>query len=439
MLQLNLKLNMYTKITLGFITAALSLGSQALAKNLKDYTPYEYDVRFTNPVCAEYKYDSPVLSNSGDTLTAKPKNAYCKNSDEAASAAQSEAPIKKLLSWINDKNTKEIFFTYLSFSNDTVLEALCSAIEKRDVKVRFVLDSESGSRAAAELLKCKSLTAKNHPEFFPRGHVPGIGFAHNKIFIINPNSKNEVKIAFGSANMTSGVVLHHENWHFITTHAETYFAQSHFCVTEAEIHHADSGAKFKSFMKTCLSEIDNAPEEDIQAFYIPGDGAKATEAIRESLAWASEVKIAAHRFSYTTLMKMLKEHLANNDFKLKLLFDDDMYWAGEKFAKNRPNVRAEYKHVAELIGLGAETKYLETNYNHKLLHHNKFIIFESPERSAAFVGAGNFTGTAFTENFENFYFVQIPEVIEKLNKQYSHLYNKLATSEENLPEKDISP
>ncbi len=417
----------------------LVLCSTTLAKNLKDFIPYEYDLRFTNPVCAEYAYEAPVRSNSGNLLTHKPKNAYCKSADEETSAAQKTAPIQKLLSWINAPDTHEIFFTYLSFSNDTILNALCEAITKRDVKVTFVLDSRTSMRAAKELLDCHSLAPSRMPQFFTRGHVPGIGFAHNKIFMINPKSNSEIKIAFGSGNMTSGIVLHHENWHFITTSPKTYFAQSHICVAEAEIHHAESGQEFKSFMKTCLNEIGVPPEDDIIPYFVPGEGAAATDIIRTSLTWATEVSIAAHRFSYTKLMHLLKEHLANRDFKLNLVFDDDIYWVGEKFARNRPNVRAEYKHVAELVELGANTRYMETNHNYKYLHHNKFIIFKDGVRSAAFVGAGNFTGTAFTENFENFYYVQIPEVIEKLSKQYSHLFNELATKKEDLPEKDVLP
>ncbi|MCB0349868.1 MAG: hypothetical protein KDD38_01715 [Bdellovibrionales bacterium] len=426
------------KITLFFLLQ-VSFMPSTLAKSLKDFSPYEYDLRFTNPLCEEYKYEAPALSNSGKELIAKPKNVYCKKSDEEASAAQPNSPIQKLLAWINDETTTEIFFTYLSFSNNTVLDALCSAVVERDVKITFVLDSKTSMRAANDLMACKSKVSGQSPQFFARGHVRGIGFAHNKIFMVNPTSPVEVKIAFGSGNLTAGAVLHHENWHFVTTSPESYFARSHLCVADAEIHHSESGAEFKSYMKTCLEHIGAPPEDDIRPYYAPAEGALATHVLRESLDWATDVQIAAHRFSYTKLMKMLKDHLRNKDFKLDLVFDDDIFWVGEKFARNRPNVRSEYKHVAELVELGANAKYLETNHNYKYLHHNKFIIFKNSEKSAAFVGAGNFTGTAFTENFENFYFVQIPEVVTTLSEQYRHLYEDLATAKEDLPQKDILP
>ena len=60
----------------------------------------EYDVLFTNPVCARYEYATPVASVGGDMLTAKPENVYCKRGDGAASAARESSPQKKLVDWI---------------------------------------------------------------------------------------------------------------------------------------------------------------------------------------------------------------------------------------------------------------------------------------------------------------------------------------------------
>jgi hypothetical protein len=413
--------------------------STSWAKKLSDYSPYEYDVRFTNPVCKTYKYEEPIESRSGDWLTQKPKNAYCRKDDATKSGERQSSPQSKLLSWINDPNTSEIFFTYLSFSNKEVKEALCTAIEERDVKVRFVLDSGTSLTQAESLLDCQASDEELNPELYLRGHVSGVGYAHNKIFIINPSSEDEIKIAFGSGNMSSGIVLHHENWHFVTTDPESHFAQSHLCVMNAEIFHATSGRKFRSYMRECLGEIANEPEEDIKIFFVPGQGKEATEQIADALYWAEEVKLAAHRFSYNDLIEMLEDGLKNSYFNLRLVFDDDLFWVGQPGTSRRPNTRHEYRKAQSLIRLGADARYIETNHRHHLLHHNKFIVFKSGERRAAFFGAGNFTGTAFSTNLENFYYVEIPKVAKAMSRQFEHLFNDLGTAEKDLPLVETAP
>src|SRR5262245_30279156 len=61
-----------------------------------------YDVLFTNPLCREYTYATPVKTANGSaTLTAKPKNVYCSHEDVAASAARPTSPQNKLVSWVH--------------------------------------------------------------------------------------------------------------------------------------------------------------------------------------------------------------------------------------------------------------------------------------------------------------------------------------------------
>jgi hypothetical protein len=417
-----------------FAIMSMLLSISASATQLRDYTPYEYDVRFTNPICKEYFYQAPVQSRAGETLVTKPRNAYCTLSDAATSQVQELAPMTKLLEWIRDPNTNEIFFTFLSYSSEIVTDELCKAIQERDVKVTFVLDRGAILDTANRLVACQAKTPSRNPRMIIRGGTGGIGFAHNKFFIMNPADAAKMRIVFGSGNMTSGIVLHHENWHFVTTSPKSYFAQAHLCLMKAEIEHADSRETFSEFMQECLSDISATPEDDIKAFFVPmeGAGAAAMQNIIASLSWAKKVKLAAHRFSNKDLIAGLKAGLLANQFNVELVFDDDIFWAGTAGAK-RPNTAHEFKNVLTLTRVGAQSRYVQTNEQDHLLHHNKFIVFEGDEKSAAFVGAGNFTGDAFEKNLENFYYVTVPEIVAKMSAQYDHLYNDLATAEKDLP------
>lgn len=405
---------------------------QAQAVRLQDYTPFHYEVRFTNPQCATYKYDGSVVSEKGQSLVEKPKNVYCKASDAAANINRPGSPSEKLLEWISQPKTTEIFMTYLSFSNVEITKALCQAMTTRNVKVTIVQDSQQDHARLDELKVCGGANFVG----LLRGHVPGIDFAHNKVFIVNPNSRDldEIQISFGSGNLTSGIVLHHENWHFITTHRNTYFSQSHLCLMRAEIDHGSSGQDFQNAMKSCLALIPAVQEEDIQAFFVPGQGSQAWAAASEALARSTDVKLAAHRFSFNKMIAALSAKLQEGTgFKLKLLFDDDIYWV------HQPNTGNEKKQVVLLESQGAKPHYLQTNHGSNLLHHNKFMVFNTPQGKAAFVGAGNFTGTAFTSNWENFYFVTIPSVVAQMDAQYDHLYDELSTPPQDMPTTDTLP
>jgi hypothetical protein len=404
----------------------------------------DYEVLFTNPVCHDYLYGEGVLSLSGEVLTQKPKNVWCSRRDSAASGSREGAPQRKLLSWIDDPETKEVFFTYLSFSNSTVKNALCRAIEERSVKVTFVLDSGTDLSTANALLACRPANGRDdhRPKLYLRGNSGGIGYAHNKTFMINPTS-GRFRIAFSSGNMSSGIVLHHENWHFVTPERDTYFAQAHLCMKAGVVDHARTAAEYRRFIKQCREAIPYPEESDIKVFFVPAEGDRATKFLLDGIKAADGIRLAAHRFSYNRMLSTLRAELRSaTPPSLEIVVDDDIWWAGQG-EPTGDNTVDEYRNVEGLVDLGAEARWMETNHTEHLLHHNKFLIFNMPEGSskpsAVFCGAGNLTGTAFTKNFENFYYVEIPEVVAAYNAQYDHLWENLATPTGGLPSEIVLP
>lgn len=425
------------KKTSALLLSILSLNSWAA--KLSDYKPFEFEPLFTNPVCATYSYDKVVIAENGKTLESKPKNVYCKPADEAASVARKNAPQYRLVEWISDTNTKELYLAYLSFSSKNVVKALCSAVE-RGVKVSMVLDGgEDGANPAINkdaegLKKCgkEGMVSVTY-----RGSTSGLGFAHNKIMIVNPGSK-VVKIVFSSGNMTGGTSINHENWNFITTSGESYFAGAHKCVIESMITAGDTKANFTQALNSCRSEIKAAPETDIQVFFSPVDGAKALAKVTEAGNKASLVEAMSHRFSGK--MADLFKQLLTDKKPIKFILDDDIYWSVKRRQDTGRNTRQEaFKLYNDLINAGMQTKFLQTNQNVFQLQHNKFVVFTFERGGAVFNGAGNFTTAAFTKNFENFYYITIPEVVEAYNKQYDLYYDVMASSAEEMPRDYVLP
>jgi hypothetical protein len=102
-----------------------------------------------------------------------------------------------------------------------------------------------------------------------RGSTGGLGYAHNKIMIVNPG-KPLVKIVYSSGNMTSGTSTNHENWNFITTSGESYFAAAHKCVVESMISSGDTKDSFAASLNECRGNIKATPEMDIKNI-LPGE------------------------------------------------------------------------------------------------------------------------------------------------------------------------
>jgi hypothetical protein len=408
----------------------------AWAVKLSDYRPYAFEALFTNPVCETYNYDRPLISFSGDTILSKPKNVYCKQSDEAASVARATSPQYRLTEWILDKQTKELYLAYLSFSSRNIINALCTAIG-RGVKVSLILDGGSDQRtnpSAEGLKKCgvNGLVAVHY-----RGSTGGLGFAHNKIMMVNPG-KDIVKIVFSSGNMSAGTSTHHENWNFVTTAGASFFAQVHQCAVEGMILAGDRRGSFSAFMGECRSKIKAAPESDIQVFFAPTDGKQALAKIKEAISRAKLTEVIAHRLS-GIVANLLSDKLDKNK-KMKLVLDDDVYWSAKLKKDIGRNSKSEaFKVYNDLINKGMETRFLETNEKVFQLQHNKFMVFTFDQGGAVFSGAGNFTTSAFTKNFENFYYILIPEVVKAYKKQYAKYFDELGTAAEDMPRNYVLP
>ena len=413
---------------------------------LSDYSPYNYEILFTEPVCQEYKYKSEVLSRSGKVLSAKPKNVYCDpKNDLEASGSRNTSPQKRLVDWINDPSTKEVWFTYLSFSNKAVKEALCSNAKSRGLKVDFALDSGTDFKAADELTACAPSLIK----YEKRGNVQGLGLAHNKIFIFNPRSSDEIRIVFSSGNMTTGPVLHHENWHFITTNVKSHFAQAHLCVMNAENDDAATSSRksYLTYVKNCREKISTPEETDIRSFFSPGEGEKGFDnksgrktafeylldgdGTHPGIRQAKEIWFACHRFLHKELVLELGKS-AERGAELRITADDDTFYDANDpaFKKAGGTIKTEWLNIKGLIAIGAKAKFMETNSSVHQLHHSKYIIFDD---KAVLAGAANFTQAAYRANMENVYYITIPAVVQKFREYYSRQWNTMATAIDDLP------
>lgn len=425
--------------------------AQAGSVRLSDYSPYRYELLFTDPECGPYRYKEPQRTFNNKLVTQKPRNVYCiSRNDKKKSGDRPQSPQYRLIEWINDPGTREIFFTYLSFSNKAVKDALCAA-GKRGVKIRFVMSSTEDSSLAEELEAC----APNNIQMRQRGSEGGLGYAHNKIFMVNPNSQSETRIVFSSGNMSSGPVTHHENWHFITTSPRSHFAQMHRCALEAEWDEVKGRTRdaYVAEIRRCRSSISAPEESDIKVFFVPAEGERADSAPRRSaseflvngspdgrfpgIRQASKIWIGCHRFMYYTMRTELARRMSSGSKpEMRIVADDDTFYKA-----NDPNfdlgdtMPEEWTNMQNLMNQGARIKLMETNSEEHQLHHSKFLIFANQQGNftSLFTGAANLTQAGFNKNWENSYYIMIPEVVQQFAAHYELTWNQMATAPGDLP------
>jgi phosphatidylserine/phosphatidylglycerophosphate/cardiolipin synthase-like enzyme len=126
---------------------------------------------------------------------------------------------------------------------------------------------------------------------------------------------------------------------------------------------------------------------------------------------------------------------------LKIVADDDTYYEDNdpKYADYGETMPQEYKKIKYLMGKGAQAKFMETNAEEHQLHHSKYLIFadRSDKFTAVFTGSANLTGAGFRTNWENSYYITIPEVVQQFADHYVKMWDSMATGINDLPKEGI--
>jgi hypothetical protein len=256
-----------------------------------------------------------------------------------------------------------------------------------------------------------------------------------------------MRMTLSSGNMSSGVVTHHENWHFIEVARDSFFAQAHQCLMDAQVDETSSSGRtqYKTAINTCRAAITAPEETDIKAFFIPNrdDSKRATKYLLGAIDDASAIDLGAHRFGHTDLVNKLEAKLATGTLTMRMVADDDLYWVDPvsgPAVKVGDNDFFEAGNVAKLEAAGGdafEIRYFETNHGEHLLHHNKYLLYRDAAGApfGLLAGAANLTRTGFNDNFENIYFFKIPSVLEAFDNQYARVWDgrKASPDEQDPP------
>ena len=467
------------------------------ARNYLGY--FEPTTPAESPLTPGFVYSLPQFIGGGTTPIAVPlrdgttrsttkPGVYCFQSDSDASVERPDSVysrIKDMLSSTTDKDTIKI--STFSFSERRINKLLCDALT-RGTRVQIVYGSPS---TVVEGLGSGSCTAPLKAEIFYGGASGGESarLQHSKYILVERPGTNQASLTFQSANITSGVSLHHENWTFVELPLRDALIVQHQChfgaLFGAHFNKPDVGVEgFRASIKQCMEANTAAmlaPELAIQPYFVPSqtgdklDGRRAIDDLVSEIGNADAIDVISHHLTYKPLLEALTAALQRGA-AVRVILDNELFWVGNsalnrdaggeplfKTADNRAALRDssgaapfdhysstalfvrgcsrgasfaidEYETLVPLFAAGAVVRYIEANPRESLFQHNKFLVMRrGGEVSAVFTGAGNLSSAGFTRNGENFYLIKEPVLLKRFGEQYGYLWNTLATPPEKLP------
>lgn len=370
-----------------------------------------FDIRFTNPQCAVY----------GD----KPRNSFCTRSDLPKALANSEGPFQKIVELIRSPANKKITVATMTFSHRDIAKELCQA-KKNGVKVEVLLDSGADLTTANEMEKCgvsiiKVGTDENDDQSVDLPERQDRDLHHNKFLLVQQPTKTV--LIFATANFSNpGLSINHETWSFVTGKSNSQFVNEHLCLIAGLKEYKNKRSQFKQNLDKCRVSPDQTA--DIESLFVPADSSKLVKLIESAIAGSSRVLMMSNRYSFD---RVTKAFAASKSKDNRAVFDDDLYWGGIQPTADYVNEAVDAKKVLQLEKL-IQVRFMETSFGAAQKMHNKFIVLDS----MVIVGAGNFTFSGMTSNFENFYVIREPKTVEYFKNQFEYLWN-ISTERKKMP------
>lgn len=380
-------------------------------------------------------HTKPVCAHEGKTA------AWCTYDDliPSSEASGMVANINAQIELAVDPATAKIFVAYFSFSNKPIFKKLCERAAA-GVPIEFFLDSSyRGNKLAADLQACG--TQNNvRLHFIGKMDVSNPGgiiwrLHHNKFLIVDTGVPTEpVKINFSSGNLSAyGTSLHFDHWVTVTAERTTNIYQTHRCVISSMLkaidpdgdgvdNDLDDPAVYRQSLDACLKSIGALSveaaisKETIAPLFSPNpknEIANTLVAEIKKLKKGRAIRGAIQHFTHTAIARALAD-ACKRGVEVKMVMDDDVL-SGESEV---PGVKEFFD--SYLNNTCIDVRFMQTNSPAFQMMHNKFLILGG---SRVFAGAGHFTYSAMTKNYENFYLMQSASIVEQYDGMFDSMWN----------------
>ncbi len=379
-------------------------------------------------------HTKPVCAHDGKTP------AWCTYDDliPSSDASGMVANISTQIELAVDPATAKIFVAYFSFSNKPIFKKLCERATA-GVPIEFFLDSSyRGNKLASDLKACgPNDNVKLH--FIGKMDVSDPNdivwrLHHNKFMIIDTGVDAEpVKINFSSGNLSAyGTSLHFDHWVTVTAQRSSNIYQTHRCVISSMLraidpdgdgvdNDVDDPAVYRQNLDACLNAMsalrieDAIKSETIAPLFSPNpknEIANALIAEIKKLKKGRAIRGAIQHFTHTSIARALAD-ACTRGVDVKMVMDDDVL-SGESEV---PGVKEFYDSFLDNTCI--QIRFMQTNSPAFQMMHNKFLILGGLR---VFAGAGHFTYSAMTKNYENFYLMQSASIVNQYDTMFDGMW-----------------
>ncbi len=468
---------LFKTLSLIFLISILTSHCRSIksTSELSHTNPIEISPAFAKGTYQDFAWQ--LRLNRGQCSHPPHPKTYCTTAVDKARIAQESGIEATLLSWINDPETEWVQFSYMTFGNPAIADALCQRAKNENFRVEILLKMdmlfppEKASGPYKRLVECAN--GRNF-QLYPRGDS---WLNHAKIFMAG--GPQRVHFTSSSANLSgSGTSLHYDNWLMLETPPTHKLAAANRCYLDAvkaageSLHdnltrlgqqRAELMAE-KSSLESLTGEQPPAIKTRIKAIdkqlEIQQDKGKILKAQELCLAKFPFAESEAIVFLGTplppkqqqvvdrlgTLIDHAKNSISIAAHKITKLEGQSLPIVDKLLARIRAGVKVSivfdddtilrYKNIGGITGQqvspqevdaylaleagGANIKFLDTNEADFALMHNKFMIFDN---ATIFTGAGNFSRASLRgTNTEQFYIIAVPEIVEAYQKGWNELY-----------------
>lgn len=382
-------------------------------------------------------HTTPVCAHEGKTP------AWCTYEDlvPSADAAGMVNNINAQIDLAVDPAKAKIYVAYFSFSNKPIFKKLCEKATA-GVPIEFFLDSSyRDNKLAADLKACGPNNVRLH--FIGKMDLAAPGgiiwrLHHNKFLIVDAGDGQPVKINFSSGNLSAyGTSLHFDHWVTITAEPTSNIYKTHQCVVSSMLvaidpdkdgvdNDVDDPDVYRSALDTCLKDIkslrveDAIAKETIAPLFSPNPKNEiANKLVLEiqKIPAGQNIRGAIQHFTHTAIVKSLLD-ACGRGVNVQMIMDDDVL-SGESEV---PGVNAFFK--KHLENSCVKVQFMETNGGSFQMMHNKFLVLGTRR---VFAGAGHFTYSAMTDNYENFYLMETDSIVKQYTGMFDYMWNMSLT------------
>lgn len=403
------------------------------------HSQIQFDLMHTDPSCSYNGFQKTFCHGQNDTKAADLRSGMVDKIN-----AQLDRTLK-------NPSQAKVYIAYFSMSNKNVHKKICQILSK-GVAVEIVLDRGSIANVSAlqENPACAGVDTSSPSSKLKVAYLGGLTsqpwrLHHNKFLFVDPGVGQSVNVNFSSGNLSAfGTSLHLDHWVTMVAPKTSNLVKSYECVIEglrAAISFANSAGghqasndsqvaqRYIQSREACFghknvmgsSQIEQAiAREGIASMFAPNNDDIVHRTFVNEIS-----RVPANGYIYIAIQHFLHrgigQALVNASRKgvdVRIIMDDDV-------VTNKGEVQGAQSFLEGLKSQAPRimVRYIETNRNaggNGSMMHNKFALLNG---NRVLSGAGQYTGAAMRNNWENFGLTQVPILNQKYAKYFKSLWN----------------